>query len=138
MTDRILQKYAGGRTPDAGSDAELPDDVDASDDLGSFGWLRGTRDRAVMLELRKKAGNALAVSYGWLERVEFDPSEGITLHLGGQKITIKGRNLNGETRPQVRLFNGICRHRVSWIQEADQPADLRADAGATLIESIVW
>ena len=138
MTDRILQKYASGRGPDAGSDAELPDDADASDDLGSFGWLRGTRDRAVMLELRKKTGNALAVSYGWLERVEFDPSEGITLHLGGQKITIKGRNLNGEARPQVRLFNGICRHRVSWIQEADQSADLQANMALPIVEQIIW
>lgn len=138
MTDRILQKYTAGRGPDAGGEGEPPDDADASDDLGSFGWLRGTRDRAVMLELRKKTGNALAVSYGWLERVEFDPSEGITLHLGGQKITIKGRNLNGEARPQVRLFNGICRHRVSWIQEADQPGNIQASAEATVIDEIAW
>lgn len=138
MTDRILQKYTAGRGPDTGGEGDLPDDADASDDLGSFGWLRGTRDRAVMLELRKKTGNALAVSYGWLERVEFDPSEGITLHLGGQKITIKGRNLNGEARPQVRLFNGVCRHRVSWIQEADQPTDVQADMNATVIETISW
>ena len=61
--------------------------------------MRGVRDRAIMLELRRKNGNVLAIGYGWLERAEFDPSEGITLHLVGQKIRIKGRNLNDEARP---------------------------------------
>ena len=52
-----------------------------------------------MLELRKKTGNILAASYSWIEKVKFDPSKGITLHAQGQKIRIRGRNLNGETRP---------------------------------------
>lgn len=136
MTDKtILQKY----TPRIG-DPPAGDaiDVDAVDDLGSFGWLRGIRDRAVMLELRKKDGNVLAVGYGWLERVEFNPSDGITLSMVGQKIRIQGRNLNAEVRPLVRLFEGITRHRVPWIQEADEPTAMEADAAAMLIEKIDW
>jgi hypothetical protein len=36
----------------------------------------------------------------------------------------------------VRLFNGILRHRVPWIQEADQPAIMRAAKDAIVIERI--
>ena len=89
-----------------------------------------------MLELRKKNGNIVAVGYSWLERVEFDPSEGIMLHVVGQKIRIRGRNLNGEIRQNVRLFQGITRHKVPWIQEADEPAKLQAGRSATVIEKI--
>jgi hypothetical protein len=45
-------------------------------DLGAFGFLRGVRDRAVMLELRWKDGSVVAFAYAWLERAGFDPSEG--------------------------------------------------------------
>ena len=125
MSDRILQKYTGKGT-DRIVDAAATEESETTDDLGAFGWLRGVRDRAVMLELRKKNGNVLAVGYGWLERVEFAPSEGITLHLVGQKIRIKGRNLNGEVRPGVRLFQAVTRHKVAWVKEADGPTALQA------------
>ena len=116
MSDNVLQRYTGRGT-------DSVDGIDEPcDDHVVFGWLRGARDRSVMLELRKKNGNILAVGYAWLDRAEFDPSVGITLCLGGQKIIIRGRNLNTEVRPEVRLFQGICRHRVPWIQEADQVA----------------
>lgn len=74
-----------------------------------------------MLELRKRGGNIIAVGYGWLERVEFDPSVGITLLVPGQKILIRGQNLNAEIRPNVRLFEGITRHRVAWVRENAVP-----------------
>jgi hypothetical protein len=38
----------------------------------------------------------------------------------------------------VRLFQGIVRHRVPWIQEADQASRLQANAQATVIEAIEW
>ena len=91
-----------------------------------------------MLELRKKDGNILAVGYAWLDKAEFNPSLGITLSLGGQKITIRGRNLNAESRPNVRLFQGICRHRVPWIQEADEPTIMEAQNQGILVEEIEW
>lgn len=112
--------------------------TDAGEDFVSFGWVRGTRDRALMIELRKKDGNILAVGYGWLEKAAFDPSEGITLHLAGQKIRIKGRNLNAEARTNVRLFEGITRHRVPWIQEADEPTSFEAGEHDTVVDSIEW
>ena len=136
MSDKILQKYTG-KNGDKSIGSAATDEAETADDLGAFGWLRG-RDRAIMLELRKKNGNIVAVGYSWLERVEFDPSEGITLHVGGQRIRIKGRNLNGEVRPNVRLFQGITRHKVPFIQEADEPAALQAGKSVTIIEKIEW
>lgn len=74
------------------------------------------------------------MSIGWIERVEFNPTDGITLHVHGDKIHIKGRDLNSE----VRLFQGITRHRVAWIQESYRPRILKGGEQATVIEEIVW
>lgn len=133
MNDSVLQRFA----------VRSNDNIDAAEaeqleDLGVFGWLRGVRDRAVMLELRKKDGNVLAVGYAWLDKVEFNPSLGIVLCLGGQKITVRGRNLNSEVRPNVRLFQGLCRHRVPWIQEADEAMFMESGGQGPLIEEIEW
>ncbi|MBX3316408.1 MAG: hypothetical protein KF902_06035 [Phycisphaeraceae bacterium] len=136
VTDKLLDKYTKRvPSPDAAS-AEV--EVDDAENLGCFGWLRGVRDRSIMLELRKKDGHALAVGYSWLERVEFEPEEGITLHLPGRKVRIKGSGLNTDCRPTMRLFDGIIRHRVPWIRESDQNELLQAAATAVSIESIQW
>lgn len=91
-----------------------------------------------MLELRKKDGGILAVAYGYMDKAEFDPSDGITLHLAGQKIRIKGRNLNAEVHPKVRLFEAVCRHRVPWLREADEAELLAAGDKAVIVESMEW
>lgn len=136
MYDKVFQKQPAQPRASTGEADQVAADADATDDLGSFGFLRGVRERAVSLELRKKNGNIVAIPYGWIEKLEFDPSDGITLHAGGQKIRIKGRNLNAAIRPTVRLFEGIARHRVAWIQEADEPTRLEADKHTTVIDSI--
>jgi hypothetical protein len=136
MSDSLLRKYTERQSEDRSDHTEL--EAEILDDLGVFGWLRGTRDKAIMLELRKKDGNVLAVGYAWLERAEFDPSLGITLHVVGKTIRIKGRNLNSELRPNVRLFQGITRHRVPWIQEADGPTTMESQGKGTLVEKIEW
>lgn len=138
MADRTFAARVTERQGDEGRTLDSRLETDAWDNLGCFGWLRGVRDRAPMLELRRKSGNILAVGYAWLERAEFDPSEGITLHLAGQRVHIKGRNLNSDTRPLVRLFEGITRHRVPWIREATQADILTAREDACLIEAIRW
>lgn len=133
----VLQRYVTGRDSRLGITSEHAE-PDACDDLGAFGWLRGIRDRSVMLELRRKDGSVVAIGYGWLERVGFEPSEGITISAAGQKIRIRGRNLNAEVRPSVRLFEGIARHRVPWVREADRSVGLQAHDQATVIDSIEW
>jgi hypothetical protein len=106
------------------------------DDLGSFGWLRNERDRAVMLEIRHANGDITAFSYPLLESARFNPSTGITLIFSGVTVTITGRNLNSETRSDVRFFEGIMRHRVLWIQEADGPTVMQASETAVIIEEV--
>lgn len=134
MTDRPLDTYARRLSPS--SPLAEPETLEA--DMGCFGWLRGVRDRALMLELRKKDGHILAVGYGWIERVEFEPESGITLHVPGRKILIKGSGLNSEARPTIRLFDGIIRHRVPWICEADRAETVQPTCQAIIVERIQW
>jgi len=134
MKGSLLEKYASHRPAEPASAA--PADAEGLDDLGAFGFLRGVRDRSIMLELKHKDGRVSAFGYAWLDHVEFDPSEGITLHFGGRIIKITGRNLNAEVQPNVRLLDAILRHRVPWIREADAPTALEAGRHATVIEEI--
>lgn len=135
MSDTLLQKYTGrlAETPDVASQFE----ADAADNLGCFGWLRGLRERAVMLELRKKSGAVMAIGYAWLERVEFEPAEGITLYTAGRTIKIKGRNLGGTAAAMPSLFSGLTRHRVPWVAESERGVEL-AGGKATVVEAIGW
>ncbi len=104
------------------------------DDLGCLGWLRGRRDRALMLELRKCDGSILAIGYAWIERITYDPSEGIALHIPGALISVVGRNLNGGDQP---VFEGLTRHRVVWLREAPR-GQWFEDATGCFIERIDW
>jgi hypothetical protein len=130
----ILEKYAG-RNGEAVAEGD-EDEAEVTEDLVSFGWLRGIRDRALSLELRKKTGNIVAIGYSYIEKMEFDASGCITLHGLGQTFRIKGRNLNAEVRQSIRLFEGICRHKVPWVREADEPTEMRAGQNATIVEEI--
>lgn len=133
MSDNLLERYSGKRS----EILELsPTDEEGCDDCGAFGRLRGIRDRAIMLEIRHKDGKVSALGYAWLESVEFDPSEGITLRFSGKIVRITGRNLNGQIRPQIRLLDGIMRHRVPWIQEAGESSTLKGPQGVTIIEQV--
>ncbi|MBX3357334.1 MAG: hypothetical protein KF745_02790 [Phycisphaeraceae bacterium] len=152
--ESLLERYTGRRPAGAGGPGERGGEPGAADspfgsaslstaqeegtaeDLGAFGWLRGIRDRAVMLELRKSDGTILAIGYGWLERAEFHPSDGIVLHVLGRTIKIRGRNLNRDTRPGIRLYEGIVRHRVPWLRQADAREDSAAGDSAAVIEDI--
>lgn len=106
------------------------------DHCAAFGWLRGLGERASMLELRFKGGNITALGYGWLDRLEFDPSEGIALRFGGTSVRIQGRNLNEEVQANVRLFEALARHRVTWIHEAGHNEALVADPSTVCVETI--
>ncbi len=133
----VLHRYAPKIAAGLGGQTVVTE-LEAADDLGAFGWLRGVKDFSRMLELRRKDGCILAVGYGYLDHAEFNPSDGITLSVAGRKIRIKGRNLNAEVRPTVHLFEGITRHRVPWIQEADRATGLEADERETVIDAIEW
>jgi hypothetical protein len=131
-----MQKYATrfGESPEAAGCS----DAEGTEDLGTFGFLRGSRDRAEMLELRKRTGNIRAISFSWIQKVDYDPSSGITLFAGDEKIRIKGRNLNQVARQQTSLLGGIIRHRIPWISESDQSTTMQADKNAVVVEMIEW
>ncbi len=135
MSDNLLDRFTK-RTGGESTTEHL--EGDEAQNLGCFGWLRGVRDRSVMLELRKKDGHVMAIAYSWLERVEFQPDEGITLHLPGRKVRIKGSGLNTDVRGPVRLYDGVIRHRVPWIRESDRTESLKTAGDGVVIESIQW
>jgi hypothetical protein len=133
MFDEVLSRHSAKRT---NGEASAGVEGDATDDFGAFGWLRGVKEQAVMLEIRHKDGRITAKGYSWLQSAEFDPSTGITLNFSGEKVTIVGRNLNAEARPNVRLFAGIVRHRVPWIQESAGIEVMEATEKAVVIEEV--
>lgn len=121
LNDRILTRRHS--TPSE-------DDPDACDDCGAFGYLRGVRDRALMLDIRLKTGNREAFSLAMLDRIAFDPSEGITLHFAGTTVKLFGRNFARRQANGVVLLEGLHRHRVPWIVESDE---LRSDAAEDVV-----
>lgn len=131
MTDSLIDKYAR-RPTTAPNEVNEPE----TDDLGCFGWLRGVRDRSIMLELRRKDGHVMAVGYSWIERVELVPESGIKLHLPGRKVTIAGSGLRSQEQGSPSLFDGLIRHRVPWVRESDR-AELTA-SNQVSIDSITW
>lgn len=138
MTDNLLERRLKSlQRTESPSPPITPAGEDIEDSV-SFGYLRGVRDRALMLELRKKNGNIKAFGYAWLSQAEFDPSRGIVLHIAGQQIRICGRNLNAEHRPNVRLFQCLLRHRVPWIQEADEETWMKSPDQDCVIEMLEW
>jgi len=130
----LVDKYAPLRAVE--TKAQPAPENDTPDDLGAFGFLRGTRDRAIMLEIHHRDGTISALGYAWLDHAIFDPSEGITLFFGRRKVVIQGQHLDAEVRPMIQLFPAILRHRVPWIQEARGPESLQASPGALVIEDI--
>ena len=131
-----LQKYTS-RFSDGVEASNALDDQD-TDNLGAFGFLRGTSDRAEMLELRRKTGNIRAIGYGWIEKIDFDPSTGVTIYAGDERIRIKGRNLNAVAGRPISMLGGIMRHRVPWIMESDQSKTLQAGGSDVVVEAIEW
>lgn len=138
MSEEKLLSRLLARDPDLGTEEPSLEDDRPAIEHWPFGWLRGHQDRCIMLELRKKDGNILAVGYSWIEQVEFDPSDAIAIHAGDRQIRIIGRNLNGELRANVRLFEGLTRHRVPWIREASAAELLLHGESDIVVESIEW
>jgi hypothetical protein len=137
MSGKLLEKYASRGSSD-GSELDGDAESGGAENLGAFGFLRGPRERSVMLELRKISGDIVAIAYSFIDRIEFDPSEGISIRCGRETIRIKGVGLNSEIRPNVRLFQAITRQRVPWIAESNQRATVQADKDSVVVETIQW
>lgn len=133
MNDRPPMKFTDRFAP---PQPPPPVDDDPQDDVGAFGFLRGVRDRALMLELRFKDGGAIAVTYSLLDRVTYDASDGIRLYFPRWQVRITGRSLNESHNGRMRLFDAIQRHRATFIQEASRADLMEARPGVPVIESI--
>jgi hypothetical protein len=133
MSDSVLEHFTDRIVKHPAHHGE---DIDGVEEIGAMGLLRGVRERALMVEFHFKDGRILALAYAWLERVEFDPATGITLRFTNQTVRLVGRNLNAEIRPNVRLLDGLLRHRVPWVRETDQGRAMAADRNAPVIERI--
>lgn len=127
--EKLLQKYQSNQSDDA-------NDHDVVEDQGAYGIFRAPRERALMLELRKKDSTVLAIPYALIEQITFSPADGITLYTCGHEIRITGRNLNSATGPKIGLLNGLCRHRIAWIQEYSRAAAAEPNTTATQIDAI--
>lgn len=131
MKENVLERFTS-RKPEA----DHVTDPEGVDDLGAFGWLRGIRDRAEMIELRHRDGAISAHGYAWLKNAHFDPSGEILLDFSGETVRIAGRNLNGELSAGKRLFEGIVRRKVPWIAAATNENALTSPKGAVVIEEL--
>jgi hypothetical protein len=110
--------------------------IPAIEDYGAFGWLSNPNERPIMLEIRHANGNITALCYALLESAEFKPSLGITLNFSATSVKLVGRNLNEEARPGTRLFEGIARHRVLWIQEGSDDSSRDSLETDVVIEEV--
>ncbi len=128
--EQILQQRHAVR------DNEPPDTDDAIDDLGGFGLLRGIRDRALTVELRKKDDTVLAIPYALIEQFLYSPTEGITLRAAGREIRVRGRYLNEPSMKPLSLFTALTRQRVLWIVEKSRCG--ASGDNATVVDSIAW
>ena len=138
MSDRpsLLERYVGHRPPPFDSTAIVEEGE--AEILGCFTLLRGTRERAVSLELRRRTGEILAIPYSYISRIDYAPAGGIRICCGNDTVHIRGSNLNREVRPRVTLFGGLARHAVPCVTEADRAASLQAPGDAVIVEAIEW
>jgi hypothetical protein len=107
-------------------------------DHGCYGLLRGIKDRAFAIELRKKDGTVLAVPYALIEQYQFTADATILLRAAGRDITIAGQRLNDPlpTTPGTSLFTAIVRQRVAWVAEHAHVAATRREE--MVLSSLRW
>ena len=135
LTDTLRRpSFLQGRVA---ADPTPAEDAEA-DACPAFGYLRGTRDRALALELRFRDGDSEWLPYSHLTGWRYNPSVGLLLKYTADLVTlvlIRGSNLDAAVGTgAVNLTDqGLPRHRVLWVREMDE-GELRAvgDRGPTI------
>lgn len=141
MTDKSGLAGLFESTPRAAARLPLADEIEPETDeeaCAAFGYLRGTRDRALAVEFRYRDGNSDYFPYSWLGPWRFNPSVGLLLKFTGDVVTlvlIRGSNLDAAVNQGAMNLTdcGLQRHRITWIREMDQ-AELKrvGDSGPTI------
>lgn len=106
------------------ADPSPVEDAEA-DACPAFGYLRGTRERALALELRFREGDSEWLPYSHLGGWRYNPSVGLLLKYTADLVTlvlIRGSNLDAPVGTgAVNLTDqGLQRHRILWVREMDE------------------
>lgn len=130
MADEVLlsERLRRLRPPPAIAE-EVEDEDDDPDGYRAFALVRGMRQHALMLELRLRTGDSVALAYPWLREVRFDRSGELLLMFDPQLVTIRGRRLEA-------LHAGVLMHRARWVWEADRAAAELVPEGEPLVEEV--
>ncbi len=107
---------------------KLKSQVEQQDDFKFFGIEPQNTGRALLFELRFRSGRRLGFPYSYLTKLDFEPSEGITIYASDVVILVKGRNLDV-------VFNYLLQNRLTYIREDETGTDTSSE-GETFIESI--
>src|ERR1700722_20370068 len=130
-----LEQQAPGRTT-----PPLVDPESDAEECIAFGYLRGIRDRALLLQSRLQSGESVSFPSSWLGHVSHNPSSGIVLNFVGDKtfkVTIEGRNLAAVMPESIDLLNrGLLRHRIVWVRELEPEECCRVPEEALTVERI--
>lgn len=126
----IVERYTGRPTSPpsvpAGGNGDEPTEGD--DSYQPAAPVSANRPPELMLELRLKKGDALALSYALLISAAFNPSQGIALEYTTHHVVVAGRNLRG-------VYRALVAHRLAYLQELSSPLDDQPD-DATVISSL--
>lgn len=133
----LLEGVADRRGRPAPKEAEECDEQACA----AFGYLRGLREQALMLELRFRDGDREWYPYNLLASCRYNPSVGILLRFTGDVVTLvllRGSNLDALIHQgAVNLTDmGIQRHRILWVRELDEAELRRAPKGEPTIDRI--
>ncbi len=82
---------------------------------------------AMMLDLRMRTGNRIAIPYGYILKVLLDPSKAVEIQTSDQTFLIAGRNL-------LPIYSAITSHTALAITEA--PSQFDAGDDEPFVESI--
>ena len=137
----LLSRRLAGLTgrPSATADKDSKDSGEEC--CPAFGFLRGLRDWAPMIEFRFRDGNSIWFPYGWLGPWKYNPSEGLLLKFSGDQIYVvllRGSNLDKPLNEgAINLTTGgLQRNRIVWIREMSQEDIQKVADSAPTIDSI--
>ena len=117
------------------------EDDNVEDSCAAFGYLRGIRERADVIEIRFLSGNSVWFPYHWLGEWKFNPSDGLLLKFSGDLVyvvLIRGSNLNrplADTTTNLTT-SGLQRHRIVWMREMSEEEVRHVGESGPTIDSI--
>ena len=102
----VLEKL-GGRVP-----------AREQDDMVREAYDEGRRQSQddLMLDVRFSDGSRCALSYGYLVKIEYNPSDQLKLMFGLDTVVVEGRRL-------LPLYELLRRHRAKYVQEGTAAED---------------